>query len=80
MIRGFMASEVFAQRIFVLRGSKKIRYITWIEHLKKNEADEALCPRITNRKSPQVVWIGWLGGRTSSSGNTGLFLAPAKIL
>ena len=57
-----------------------MRYITWIEHLKKNEADEALCSRITNRKSPQVVWIGCFGGRTSSFGNTGLFLAPTKIL
>lgn len=33
-----------------------------------------------NRRIPQVVWNGWLGGRTSSSGNTGLFLAPAKVL
>lgn len=35
---------------------------------------------IANRKSPQRAWIGWLGGRTSSSCNTGLFLAPAKKL
>lgn len=35
---------------------------------------------IADRKSPQVVWAGRFGGRTSSFGNTGSFLAPVKIL